>query len=61
MPTLTDVELRVIAEVVTELAQFRGTSFDQADKGLAFVRAALIDPVFKARLDPTEPELVLRL
>jgi hypothetical protein len=50
MPVLSDAELRMIAEVVTEFARFRGTSFDQADKGLAFARAALIDPAFKVRL-----------
>jgi hypothetical protein len=32
MPVLTDAELKMVAEVVTELARFRGTSFDQANK-----------------------------
>ena len=40
MPTLTDAELRMVAEVVTELALFRGKSFDKAAKGYAFARAA---------------------
>ena len=40
----------MIAEVVTELARFRGTSFDKVAKGHAFARAALIDPAFKVRL-----------
>ena len=50
MPTLTDAELRMIVEVVTELAKYRGTAFDKAGKGTAFARAAMIDPAFKARL-----------
>ena len=50
MPTLNDTEMRMIAEVVTEFARFRGSSFDKAAKGRAFSRAALIDPAFKARL-----------
>jgi hypothetical protein len=50
MPTPSDTELRMIAEVVTELARFRGTSFDKVAKGHAFARAALIDPAFKVRL-----------
>jgi hypothetical protein len=39
MPTLTDAELRMVAEVVTELARFRGTSFDKAARGHTFARA----------------------
>lgn len=50
MPTLTDAELRMVAEVVSELAKYRGTSLDAAAKGFAFARAALIDPAFKAKL-----------
>ena len=50
MPVLTNAGLRMIAEVVTELAHFSGTSFDKIAKGQAFARAALIDPVFKERL-----------
>jgi hypothetical protein len=50
MPTLNDTELRMIAEVVTEFARFRGSAFDKVAKGRAFSRAALIDPAFKARL-----------
>jgi hypothetical protein len=50
MPSLTDAELRMIAEVVTELARFRGSAFDRVANGQAFARAALIDPAFKARL-----------
>ena len=60
MPRLSDTELGMIAEVVTELARFRGTSFDQADKGLAFARAALIDPAFKARLAEVHRRLEAR-
>ena len=47
---LTDAELRMVAEVVTELAKYRGTAFDKTSKGTIFARAAMIDPAFKARL-----------
>jgi hypothetical protein len=50
MPVLTDAELRIVAEVVTELAKYRGTTFDKTSKGTTFARAAMIDPAFKARL-----------
>jgi hypothetical protein len=50
MPTLSHAELRMVAEVVTELAQSRGTAFDRVAKGEAFARPALIDPAFKVRL-----------
>ena len=50
MPVLTDAELRIVVEVVTELAKLRCTAFDKTRKGAAFARAALIDPAFKARL-----------
>jgi hypothetical protein len=50
MPTLSDAELRIIAEVVTELAKYRGRSFDKDTKRHMLARAALIDPAFKARL-----------
>jgi hypothetical protein len=50
MPMLTEAELRMVVEVVTELARFRGTAFDKASQGSTFARAALIDPAFKARL-----------
>jgi hypothetical protein len=50
MPVLTDAELRMVAMVVTEVAKYRGRSFDKAAKGHTLARAALIDPDFKARL-----------
>jgi len=50
----------MIAEVVTELARFRGTSFDKVAKGHTFVRAALIDPAFKARLAEVHRRLEAR-
>ena len=40
----------MIAEVVTELARFRGSAFDKVAKGQAFARAVLIDAAFKERL-----------
>ena len=60
MPTLSDAELRMIAEVVTELARFRGSAFDKAAKGITFARAALIDPAFKARLAEAHRRLEAR-
>ena len=50
MPVLTEAELRIVAEVVTELAKYRGTAFDKTSKGTTFARAVMIDPAFKARL-----------
>ena len=50
MPVLSDSELRMVAEVVAEMARCRGTSFGKSAKGYAFARAALIDPAFKARI-----------
>jgi hypothetical protein len=39
MPTLSDAELCIVAEVVTELAKYRGTSFDKAaDVGVRCAR-----------------------
>jgi hypothetical protein len=50
MPVLTDAELKMVAQIVTEMARSRGTAFDSAGKGVAFARAALIDPAFRAKL-----------
>jgi hypothetical protein len=50
MPVLSDSELRMVAEVVAEMARFRGTSFEKTITGTALARAALIDPAFKANL-----------
>ncbi len=50
MSVLSDSELRMIAELVTELARFGGRAFDKTAKGSAFARAAMIDPAFKARV-----------
>ena len=57
MPTLSDAELRMIAEVVTEFATFRGSAFDKVAKGHALARAALIDPAFRARLSEAHRRL----
>ncbi|HXP73684.1 MAG TPA: hypothetical protein VN823_06010 [Stellaceae bacterium] len=59
-PVLTDAELRIVAELVTELARFRGTSFDRLAKGQTFARAALIDPAFKARMAEVHRRLEVR-
>ena len=48
MAALTDTELRMIAEVVTECARYRGTSLSMRHEGIA--RAAVIDRAFRARL-----------
>jgi len=50
MPVLSEVELRGIAEVVSELAALRGQSFDARKTGIAFTRAALKDATFRGRL-----------
>ena len=60
MPVLSDSEFRMVAEVVAEMARFRGTSFDKTAKGAAFARAALIDPAFKARLAEVHRRLLAR-
>jgi len=52
--------LRMIAEVVTELARFRGTAFDRVAKGNTFARAAILDPAFKARLAEVHRRLEAR-
>lgn len=60
MPRLNDAELRVIAEIVEELAKIRGTSLDKAAKGFAFARAARIDPKFRAKLAEVHRRLEAR-
>jgi hypothetical protein len=49
MPGLTDADLLMVAEVASELAKLRDTSFDKAATAFTFA-AALTDPAFKARL-----------
>jgi hypothetical protein len=60
VPVLSDSELRMVTEVVAEMARFCGTSFDKSAKGYAFARAALIDPAFKARLAEVHRRLMAR-
>jgi len=50
LPTLSDAELRMVADVVTEIARYRGRSFAKNTKAHTFARAALIDPAFKTKL-----------
>jgi hypothetical protein len=57
---LNEPELRMVAEVVAEMARFRGRSFGKSAKGYAFARAALIDSAFKARLAEVHRQLVAR-
>jgi hypothetical protein len=57
MPVLSDAELKMVAEIVTQMARSRGAGFDGAAKGVAFARAALIDPVFRARLSEVHRRL----
>lgn len=40
----------MIADVVAELAKYRGTTFDASAQAVAFAYAAHADAVFKARL-----------
>ena len=49
-PCLSVSQLRVVAEVVAELAKRRGKALDRVATGSALARAALVDPAFKARL-----------
>jgi hypothetical protein len=60
MPMLSDAELRMVAEVVTEIARFRGRSFAKNTKAHTFARAALIDPKFKAKLAEVHRRLEAR-
>jgi hypothetical protein len=57
MPVLSDTELRMVAEIVTEMARSSRVPFDGAAKGAALARAALIDPAFKARLSEAHRRL----
>jgi hypothetical protein len=50
MPVLSDAEFRMIAEVVAELARYRGTAFDASAQAVTLAHAASADAVFKARL-----------
>jgi hypothetical protein len=50
MPVLSDAELKMVAEIVSEMARSRGAAFDRAAKGADLARAALINPAFRARL-----------
>jgi hypothetical protein len=56
MPGLTDADLLMVAEVASELAKLRDTSFDKAATAFTFA-AALIDPAFKARLTQVHSRL----
>ena len=47
---LADTDLRMIAGVVTEMAKYRGRSFDASACAVTLGRAALADRGFRARL-----------
>ena len=47
---LADADLRMIAEVVAEMAKRRGATFDTGAQALVFARAMEADPAFKAQL-----------
>ena len=47
---LSYAELRMIAEVVSEMAKYRGRSFDASACAVTLGRAALADRGFRARL-----------
>ncbi len=50
MPMLSVSELQVVAEVVGELAKYRGKTFNRVATGSTLARAALVDPAFKAKV-----------
>jgi hypothetical protein len=50
MPALSYAELRMIAEVVSEMAKYRGRSFDASACAVTLGRAAIADRGFRARL-----------
>ena len=47
---LKDTELKMAAEIVTEIAKGRGRQFDRHAAALKLCRAALADPRYRARL-----------
>jgi len=57
MPMLSDAEVKMVAEIVTEMARSRGGAFDKEAKGANLARAALIDPAFKARISEVHRRL----
>jgi len=57
---LADADLRMIAEVVAEMAKHRGAAFDTGAQALAFARAMETDPAFKARLAEVARRIVAR-
>ena len=60
MPMLSVSELRMVAEVVDELAKHRGKTFDKVAAGSTLARAALVDPAFKAKLMEIHRRLAAR-
>jgi hypothetical protein len=60
MPSLTDTELRMVTEIVFEMAKSRGRSFDKKATGATLARAALIDPDFRARLADVHRQIEAR-
>jgi hypothetical protein len=60
MTVLSDKELRMIADIVTEMSKYRGPTLDKEAKNVAFGRAALLDPDFRARLAEVHRQLGAR-
>ncbi len=60
MPMLSVEELRMVAEVVGELAKYRGKAFNRVATGSALARAAFVDPAFKAKLVEIHRRLEVR-
>jgi hypothetical protein len=60
MPVLSDTDLEMVTEIVTEIAKYRGRAFDQTAKGVDFAHAALINPLFRARLAEVRERLEAR-
>jgi hypothetical protein len=60
MAKLADADLRMIAEVVAEMAQHRRTGFDTGAPALAFARVMQADPRLKAHLAEVARRIVAR-
>ncbi len=60
MPSLTDIELRMVTEIVFEMAKYRGRSFDRKATGATLARAAIIDTDFRERLADVHRQIEAR-
>jgi hypothetical protein len=60
MSGLTDPEIKMAAEIATEIARTRGKAFDRKATALAFCRAAQADADFRAKLAEVHRRLIAR-